>query len=462
MQTWVRAELAGVDLGDERLGERLVKLVDQLSQNPQGTFNEACPGAADKKAAYRFFSNTRVEAEAILEAHFESTWERVQQARGRILVVQDSTSVDYGTHPHAEGLGPLETEHSRGFLVHSALALTEQGVPLGLLHQARWTRDPAETGKRNTRRERLWQEKESYKWQRTVEKIGAGQPAEKSFIIIGDRESDVYGLLATPRPAGVELLVRSAQDRRLQEEEGFLHAALTRGPAAGQVLVEVARGKERNPRTAVCEVRFRRVTLRPPRHADAGVPKAPVEVWAVAITELHPPKGETALRWVLLATWPIESFPQALEVASFYSKRWIVERYHFVLKSGCRIEAAQLRDWPRLERLEAVYAIIAWRLLAITYLARLHPAEPCEPMLSREEWQVLYAHHHHRLAGEQEPVPTLAQAVDWIAKLGGYWGRRSDAPPGVKVLWRGLQHLQGMVEGFRLASFLSQSEQRSG
>jgi hypothetical protein len=202
--------------------------------------------------------------------------------------------------------------------------------------------------------------------------------------------------------------------------------------------------------------------LRPPRHADAGVPKAPVEVWAVAITELHPPKGETALRWVLLATWPIESFPQALEVASFYSKRWIVERYHFVLKSGCRIEAAQLRDWPRLERLEAVYAIIAWRLLAITYLARLHPAEPCEPMLNREEWQVLYAHHHHRLAGEQEPVPTLAQAVDWIAKLGGYWGRRSDAPPGVKVLWRGLQHLQGMVEGFRLASFLSQSEQRSG
>jgi hypothetical protein len=202
-------------------------------------------------------------------------------------------------------------------------------------------------------------------------------------------------------------------------------------------------------------VRYRSLTLSPPRHADAGVPKVPVPVWVVAISEPNPPKGEAPLSWVLLATWPIESLAEAVEAVTFYSKRWIVERYHFVLKSGCRIEAAQLRERTRLERLEAVYAIVAWRLLALTYQARVRPASPCEPTLSREEWTVLFAHHNQRLPSPSEPAPSLGQVVLWIAKLGGYWGRKQDAPPGVKVLWRGLMRLSGMVEGFTLAlSFL--------
>jgi len=462
MQAWVKAELASVDLGDARRQARVVKLLDQLSRNPQGTFNQACPTAADKKAAYRFFANVRVAPEPILAAHIESTWKRIEQATGRILVVQDTTSLDYSAHRRAQGLGPLEKKECQGLFVHTALALSEAGEPLGLVYQELWAREAAALGQSERRRERAWQEKESYKWQRTVARVLARGPQDKSFVVIGDRESDVYGLLASPRPAGVELLVRSAQNRKVQEAEGLLHAALASGSAAGQVMVEVARGKERTPRAAICEVRYRALTLLPPRHADQGVPQAPVRVWAVAITELHPPNGETPLHWVLLATWPIESLAEAIQCATYYSRRWLVERYHFVLKSGCRIEAAQLRDRARLERLEVVYSIVAWRLLALTYQARLRPEQPCEPMLRREEWVVLYAHSHQKLPPAEESPPTIAQAVDWVAKLGGYWGRKSDAPPGVKVLWRGLQRLQGMVEGFTLAAAIFQQEQRSG
>lgn len=133
-----------------------------------------------------------------------------------------------------------------------------------------------------------------------------------------------------------------------------------------------------------------------------------------------------------------------------------------MLKSGCRIEAAQLRNWPRLHRLEAIYSIVAWRLLTLTYQARLHPESPCEPALSRDEWTVLYAQHNHRLPHPHEPAPTLGQVVMWIAQLGGYWGRKQDAPPGVKVLWRGLMRLSAMVEGFNLAFSLLPVETRCG
>jgi hypothetical protein len=376
-----------------------------------------------------------------------------------VLVVQDTTALDYSAHRKTQGLGPV-TSKGQGLLVHSALALTEEGEPLGLVHQQSWVRDPEEVGKTGARRARPWQEKESYKWQRTVEAVVSHQGPGQRVIIIGDRESDVYGLLASPRPAGVELLVRSAQNRKLSRGEGMLHDALRKGAAAGTMLVEVGRVKERPARTATCEVRFREVTLAPPRHGDAGVPKAPVRVWAVLIDEPNPPAGEKPLHWVLLAGWPIESLEQAVQCARWYSRRWLVERYHFVLKSGCRIEESQLRTRERLDRLQAVYAIVAWRLLALTYQARLHPDQPCTLVLSAQDWQVLYAHHHHRLPTPGQSPPRLGEALVWVAKLGGYWGRKGDPPPGVKVLWRGLTRLYGMVEGFALAASLLSPQAR--
>jgi hypothetical protein len=461
MQTWVKRELSSVDLGDVRREVRLRKLVDDLSRNPGRSFNEACRMPADKKASYRFFSNEAVEPERILEAHYQQTRRRIESQQ-RVLVVQDTTSLDYSSHKQAKGLGPLEAGGATGLFVHSGLALTEEGEPLGLVHQQSWARDPEQVGKRHRRRERAWQTKESYKWQRTVEAVVAGQPEGKQFIIIGDRECDVYGLLASPRPAGVDVLVRSAQNRKLQAESGLLHDQLGKGPAAGQLMVEVGRAQERPARSAMCEVRYRQVTLTPPAAADAGVPKVPVVVWAVAITERHPPKAERALRWVLLASWPITSLEDAIQCALWYSRRWLVERYHYVLKSGCRIEASQLQTRQRLERLEAVYAIIAWRLLALTYQARLRPDQPCDEVLSPQEWQVLYAHHHQQLPSPTASAPSLGEAMEWVAKLGGYWGRKQDAPPGVKVLWRGLMRLHGMVEGFTLAASLLQPGQTCG
>jgi hypothetical protein len=462
MQAWIEAELATANLGDVRRNRRLWVLLDQLRQNTEGTINQACAQPADKKAAYRFLSNEQVKPEAIRGAHEDSAWRRIQ-SYARVLIVQDTSSLSYSTHHKAKGMGPLDdAAHGRGFLIHTGLAVTEQGEPLGVAHQQIWVRSQDEVGQSEQRRQRVWQHKESYKWQRTVETVCRRRRPEQVMVVIGDRESDVYGLLASPRPEGVELLVRSGQNRRVEEDSRYLRAALRRSPPAGRLIVEVSRTGKREARQALCEVRYLAVTLRPPRNPDGGVATVPVKIWALAVEEQQPPKGETGIQWVLLATWPIPDWEAALEAVKFYGLRWLVEQYHYVLKSGCQIERAELREQIRLERLQALYTIVAWRLLSATYRARHDPHSACELIFTPLEWQLLYAFHHRQPYPQDQPPPNRCEAVRWVAKLGGLWGRKGDGAPGVKVIWRGFIKLYGLLDGYHLATLLSPSQERSG
>jgi len=163
---------------------------------------------------------------------------------------------------------------------------------------------------------------------------------------------------------------------------------------------------------------------------------------------------------VLLTTLPIESFVDAERLVRWYTYRWRIERYHFTLKSGCRLEELQLETAERLRRALSLYALVACRLLHLTYLAREEPWGSCERVLSREEWEVLWRHH---FPGKPLPAaaPGLREAVVWVARLGGFLGRKHDGEPGVKVLWRGLRKLQAMVIGFRLGKVATHSEQSS-
>lgn len=451
MQGWVQVELAGADLGDARLNERFRMIVERFSGNPQGGINGACPTSAERKAAYRFCSNEEVDADAMREAHAQSAWRRAQ-GESVILIAQDTTEVDYSAHPRTQRLGTLTGGTGYGYFLHSGLAMNAEGVPLGIVHQEQWVRDPAQSGKSEARRERAWPEKESYKWQRTVETGAEHRRAGQTKIYIGDAEADIYGLLASPRAQGEELLVRAAQNRRVQGEAKLLWQAVQAAPVAGLVWVQVSRGGGQDPRAACCEVRFRQVTLEPPQHAAPGVRQEPVPVWAVLVAEPHPPEGEKAAHWLLLATWPILDLAGALTCARYYGLRWRVERYHYLLKSGCRLEQAQLQTQAGLARLQAVCVVVAWRLLWMTYLARTTPTASCEQAFTRLEWRVALGQARGRLPEESEAAPSLAEMVAIVAKLGGWWGRKGDRPPGVKVLWRGLTQLQAMVKGFQLAA----------
>jgi hypothetical protein len=187
------------------------------------------------------------------------------------------------------------------------------------------------------------------------------------------------------------------------------------------------------------QVRCCAVTLtRPARRAAEHLPDLPV--WVVWVHEPHPPPDVAPLDWLLLTTVPTPDGPAALERLGWYQRRWLIELWHKVLKSGCAIEERQLQTAARLERLLALDAVVAWRILFATFLARAAPDLPCTVLLSPAEWQALWCRLHSRPEPPQEP-PTLHQAVRWIAELGGFLGRKRDGEPGMETLWRGFAHL---------------------
>ncbi len=144
----------------------------------------------------------------------------------------------------------------------------------------------------------------------------------------------------------------------------------------------------------------------------------------------------------------MNNFEQAVRCIRWYTYRWLIERYHYVLKSGCRIEHLQLETAERVKKALATYAIVAWRLLWLTYQARQNPELPCDTILETHEWQSLYCHIHDVALPSSQP-PSIEQAVIWIAQLGGFLARKHDGFPGVKTLWRGLPRLHDIASTWK-------------
>ena len=120
-----------------------------------------------------------------------------------------------------------------------------------------------------------------------------------------------------------------------------------------------------------------------------------------------------------------------------------------MLKSGCALQQRQLASAENLTRALALYAVIAWRILYGTLLARVAPEVPCTVLLDIQEWQALVCAVHKTPTPPSIP-PTLGQAIRWLAELGGFVGRTGDGQPGVLVLWRGLARLVDMTYMFQV------------
>lgn len=445
---WLDHELRYLDFGDVRLVKRFARLLADLVAQPTASIPHACGTWAKTKAAYRFWSSPHVTAHAIRSAHVRTTLERITAHR-TILAIQDTTSLDFTRHPATRDLGPLTPSTHQGLFVHSVRAATTGGVPLGLLDQAVWARDPATTGKKHQRRKRLTSDKESQRWLTALSATQTLVPAEVQVVTIADREADIFDLFALPRPPHAHFLIRATHNRVVDHEAHLLWTTLRHQTVGGTLVVALRRGDERPARQAHLALRWTTVNLQPPRHRPARAQLQPVAVQALLAEEVNAPDGTVPIRWLLLTTLPLSQYAEAVQYVRWYTLRWLVERYHYVLKSGCRIEQLQLETADRLERALATYSIVAWRLLWLTYHAREHPDAPCTVALSQTEWQALYATHHRTTTLPAVP-PGLSEAVRWIAQRGGFLGRRRDGAPGVQTIWRGLQRLHDIAATWSL------------
>lgn len=449
---WAAQEFEAVELQDTRLNRRCQLLASSLGQQPQAPINQACESWAETKAAYRFLANEKVQPDEILASHAQRTVARMS-SHDFVLAVQDTTFFNYTQHPHTAGLGEIGTkrQQQRGFGMHSTLAVTPAGVPLGLLTQEFFTRPVGAPSHTPAEARRLpIAEKESYRWLAALEQTVALVGATTEVLTVCDREADIYEMFVLAQQKEAALLVRAARNRCLQEPEADkLWAKLRRQPVAGQLTVHITGNQARKARAAEVSLRFTAVQLRPPWRPQ-GQKLPPITLYALLVREERPPEDiDEPIEWLLLINLAIESLTMAVQVVEWYCWRWQIEVYHKILKSGCQVEDCRLQTADRLQNYLALMSAIAWRLHWLTYVSRVDPDRPCTAVLTTTEWQALYL-RIQRTTSLPETPPTTYQAIRWIARLGGFLGRRADGEPGITVLWRGWVRLQDMAATWSL------------
>ena len=443
---WAEGEWGRASLGDTRLVERLITIGRDRYARPQANIPQTCGSRSKTKAAYRFFDHKETTLQNLLAPHIEATTKRVAEEK-IVLAIQDTTSINYGTHPATTGLGPIGSISTGvvGLMLHGTLAVNTEGTPLGLLAAQCWARDPADSGKKAKRQQLPIEQKESYKWLASFKAATAAATAcpGTTVVSVGDREADIYELFAEAlrTPNAPFLLVRALHDRKLLEEQVLMSEYLSRCPEAGIQEIAVPRKGSQPARTAKLSVRYSKVMFAPPAGKD-NLP--PLSVWVVLAEEDNPPEGIDPLCWVLLTTAPTDSFEAACERLSWYAKRWTIEVFHKTLKSGCHIENRQLGSADRLEACLAIDLVVAWRIHHLTKLGRETPDVPCTVYFEEAEWKALTAFVNKNPIPADHP-PTLREATRMVAQLGGFLARKCDGEPGTQTLWLGIQRLDDIT-----------------
>ena len=464
---WAEATFGSVQLGDPRRNRRAVAIAHALATETGASLPRQLHDGAGLQATYRFLHSGQVSYEDLIRPHVEATRQDCREQK-EVLLIQDTTEVDYQQHPKTRGLGPIGNGSHHGFLLQTVLAVLPQSRQvLGIAHQEPFLRQPAPT--KETRQQRLQRERESQVWERSVQALGS-PPEGVRWVHIGDRYSDIFSFLRLCRELNCDFVIRAAQDRcvdllveqaerpvpprshhaeRPSPPALHLFEVVERWPAQASSTVEIDASQKRKARTARVLLSWQPLRLLPPRTQETNG-WHPLVVWVIHVWEPEPAEGAEALEWVLLSSVPTQTFEDAQERVDWYRARWMVEDFHQGLKTGCQIEQRQLQDYEGLRTLLGLLAPMAMRLMQLRAVSRQDPEQPASQVLPPDIVAVV-AHLDHR------PAETMTVQQCWhaIARYGGYLGRKSDGPPGWKTLWRGWLHIQTLLEGVHLAPLLS-------
>ena len=448
---WAKHEFSDAQLNDKRRTDRLVKVAEALARKPEGALPGSFGTFKELKATYRLLESPEVTYEQIMAVHCERTQASTRQP-GDYLLLEDTTSLDFTSHPSVKGLGRIGDDRGRGLLLHTTLALEITGwendrpqVSLsGIWSQEWWARQDTTRCREETRRSRLQRPRESQRWAKAIE-CSDGPTAGVRWTHVADRESDIYEVFLRCRARGSDFIVRANQPRALAKDDHSILELVAQSPVLGHYTLHLRSRPGQAARTATLQVRAFTATLRGPWRPDAKLPDVKVNV--VQAVETDPPSNVQPIRWVLFTSWQCDTLAQALQVIGAYAQRWLVEEYHKALKTGAKIEQSQLSTADRLTALLGVVSIVAVRLLSLKLLVKSCPEEPVE---SDETTQIIITILEKKTSRPQEGWNNRTVLIG-IAKLGGFPGRRRDGLPGWITLWRGLRELMLLLEGFSIA-----------
>lgn len=448
---WAAFEMAGADLGDRRLNERAVKILQGRWDHPEKSYAQSFGRWTPTCAAYRLLGHPcpQIDLSALLAGHRERTLERMA-AESLVLLPQDTTSLNYSGLKQTEGLGQINHEGSLGLHLHSTLALNRAGIPLGIVDAQCWGRESEEgEGQKVGRNAKSLDQKESVRWVKSLNRAAevARRMPQTTVVEMGDRESDIYELFdqVLIGPKNLHVVVR-AQHNRVLEPQAKLWDRMAEQPVGGQLQLQVPRRGGRPARKALLEVRWADITIcasevRLKRHWPG------LKLQAVWVKEIDPPAGEEPLEWMLLTDLPIGGWEQAVEIVQWYCLRWRIEEWHRVLKTGCRVEKREFESALHLQRALAFDMIVAWRTLMLIKLNRETPNLPATTVFTEEELAILRCYKKKEESAEK---PDIRQATHWLAALGGALLRKKDGEPGAEVIGQGFANLALLVAHQRL------------
>lgn len=461
---WTDREVDEGVFKDARLGKRFRELLIQLGGGMGESIPFACQDWAKTKAAYRFFSNDRVQEGDILSGHFGATQERFEATEGTVLLLQDTTEFSYErARPELVGMtksvntgkdkkGRPRSHTLCGILMHSSLAVTTDGLPLGLAAVKFWTRKKfkgtaALKKKINPTRVPI-EQKESVRWldnlRQSIDLLG--DPSR--CIHVGDRESDIFELYCLTQELGTHFIVRMQTDRLAGDGAHTISSEMEEIAIKGLHRVQV-RDQNGEMTAVTLELKCKRIHVQPPIGKQKRYPA--LDLTVIHATERDAPKGRKPIDWKLMTDLPARTRAEVIEKIDWYALRWKIEVFHKILKSGCKAEDSKLRTADRLANLMAVYCILSWRVFWLTMLNRAAPDAAPTTALTASEISLL-----DQLvvdAGNRRCHPgTLSYYLTKLARLGGYLARSNDPPPGNTVIWRGLSRLTDIELGAEIGA----------
>jgi hypothetical protein len=449
---WAKEEFGGARFGDRRLTRRLVAVAAQTSRRPAGQITQVFSTSASREGAFRLVENDAVDTAELAEASARACAQR-SAGHDFVFVPVDGSSLNLTDTKRTKGTGIVGSRRvgARGFQVMSAIAVTPDGVPTGLCGQVCWARVAAVKRKRTGGMDkRPTAQKETRYWLDVMGQVRRAFPADRGpkpwFQL--DRGGDAWAVILDGLEPGQIFTVRATYDRRLQVtgqngQPVYLRSTLQSQAVLGDYDLEVPASSNRQARQAKIEVRTSPITLDlqvTPKKRQAA------SLWAILAREAQStvPPGEKPIEWMLFTTYPVRTQQDARLVLFGYSQRWRIEEFHRLWKSGaCNVEDNQLRDVDHITRWATILAAVAMRLLRLTYLARSKPDTPASAELSDAELKAI-------VIAREPPRPpaqiSIAQAVRWLADLGGYTGYKSSGPPGALTISRGLQRIEMLAK----------------
>lgn len=433
---WIEKQWLGAKLGDKRLIKRAIEIGKACLETPDGSLPEKFGSWASTKGAYRFFDSDRISHEALQQVHNKNVIQAASRTQRMVLFVQDGSELLYNHHRYTYGLGPTADAFGQGIMFHTALAVewakNQNPTVIGVAKQIPWIRP--DEGKKVKAQE----EKESQIWLDTLKSIGRPPPTSQ-WVSVGDRGNDIYDYVVGAVDEGWELVVRAKHDRTIMVNGNNtkLKAWIRNLEPMGTYTLDLRARGEKFSRVAELKISWGQALLQPPEDKlGKQIPVAYVRAYD---------SEDTSIEWILVTTLKVECAEDAFTIVRIYEQRWIIEEYHKCLKTGCRIEDAQLKTGKRLLNLLGILGVVAAHLLQLRDLSRQEPERPAHEVVEKEIIDIVKS--RYKLDGEI----SVKELWRHIAMLGGFLGRKSDGNPGWQTIWKGWLRIQDMLEGMAMA-----------